>query len=169
MPIVHHVKKARKDNPVAKAGEPYYWWKNNWGPKRYSKTQPKPSQLTGSPFISEWLSIGEDLEEAVNNAATGDDLQTAIDEAKDRIEALRDETEGNLENMPEGLQQGPTGELLQERIDGCEQWADALDAVDTDIPDADHIDEEDGDITDPQELILDRAQEIMDADPGVAG
>ena len=43
MPRVHHVKSARKDNPVAKKGESYYWWKFRYGGKRYSKT-PRPGR-----------------------------------------------------------------------------------------------------------------------------
>ncbi len=51
MPRVTHVKKARKDNPVCKAGESYYWWKFRYGGKRYSLTRPRPSQLTQSAYF----------------------------------------------------------------------------------------------------------------------
>lgn len=52
MPRVHQVKKARKDNPVCKRGESYYWWKFRNGGKHYSLTYPKQSQLTQSPYLS---------------------------------------------------------------------------------------------------------------------
>jgi hypothetical protein len=63
MPRVHHVKKARKDNPVAKVGESYYWWKNFRSPKRFSKTFPKRSQLTGSDKLSRLYGAAEDVSE----------------------------------------------------------------------------------------------------------
>lgn len=44
MAKVHFVKSAQKDNPVAKKGESYYWWKpmvgGRGGAKRYSKDRP---------------------------------------------------------------------------------------------------------------------------------
>ena len=52
MPNVTLVRKARKDNPVCKAGESYYWWKFRNGGRNYSLTYPKPSQLTQSVYLS---------------------------------------------------------------------------------------------------------------------
>ena len=46
-PRVHYVKSARKDNPVAKKGEPYYWWQSYCSPKQFSKTPPRPWSLVG--------------------------------------------------------------------------------------------------------------------------
>ncbi len=53
MARAHFVKKARKDNPAAgiKAGDSYYWWKFRRGGKHYSKTAPRPSQLTQSEYL----------------------------------------------------------------------------------------------------------------------
>jgi hypothetical protein len=130
MPRLHYVKKARKDNPAVKAGEPYYWWKHAWSAKQYSKTRPRASQLTQSEFMSEYLSMGEDFEDALNGTDTVEDVQSAVDDLKDRIEQLIDETQGKLDNMPEPLQEGETGQMMQERIDGLEAWADELDGVD---------------------------------------
>ena len=48
MPRVHHVKKARKDNPAVKKGQPYYHWQRYRSRKQYSATYPKRSQLTSS-------------------------------------------------------------------------------------------------------------------------
>lgn len=143
MPRVHYVKSARKDNPVAKTGEPYYWWKANWGPKRFSKTRPKPSQLTNSEYLSGAMSIGEDLQEALNNAGSVEDVKTAVEEAIGRIEEIRDETQDKLDNMPDGLKEGPTGELLQNRVDAMEEWQNELEALDTDVePDDDQTEED---------------------------
>jgi hypothetical protein len=50
------------------------------------------------------------------------DLESAADES----ESLGSEQEEKLNNMPEGFQQGSTGELLQARSDACQTVADTL-------------------------------------------
>ena len=44
-------------------------------------------------------------------------------------EALRElgsEQQEKYDNMPEGLQQGDTGQMLEERASNCESWADEI-------------------------------------------
>lgn len=125
---VHLVKSARKDYPAhgIKKGEPYYWWKFRYGGKHYSKTPPPPSQLTQSEFLSEWLSIGEDL--GREDGASFD--ETMADEYADRLDNLYGTLEDSLSNLPDSLQDAPTGELIQERMSACEEWADALRSLD---------------------------------------
>lgn len=118
MPRVHHVKKARKDNPAVKKGEPYYWWKFRHGGKRYSRTRPRPSQLTQSPYYSTVRSLVERIED--ESPTDYDDFQSLQEEIREEIENLGQECQENLDNMPDSLQYSPTGELLQERIDACE-------------------------------------------------
>jgi len=131
MPRVYHVKSARKDNPVAKIGEDYYWWQFAFGSKQFSKTPPKRSQLTQSGFLSNLY----DLQDGLQNRFTDidsieDDLQDFISE----LESMRDECQDSLDNMPEHLQEASTsGELLTERIDLLEQWISDLEAIDADI------------------------------------
>lgn len=124
MPRVYHVKKARKDNPVCKKGESYYWWKFRFGGKRYSLTPPKPSQLTQSEFLGTLY----DIEDSFNTAEDLDGLKSIQEE----VEMLRDETEEKLENMPDSLQYSPTGELLQERIDFCDELISEFDNIEED-------------------------------------
>lgn len=136
MARAYFVKKARKDNKAAgiKKGDSYWWWKLSIRhPRQISKTQPRGSQLTGSEYESQALQIQEALEDtlAAENL-TADDVTNAIDEAKSSIQDLASETEEKLQNMPEGLQQGPTGELLQERVDNLQAWESELDSIDTD-------------------------------------
>lgn len=134
MTSVHHVKKARKDNEVVKAGEPYYWWKfGPHFPKQLSATPPKAWQLTTSPFLQTLYQIQEDISTA--KVTTADDLAELISGWVGQIIELRDETEESLSNMPEGLQEGDTGQLLQERIDGLENWESELDGIDLEPPD----------------------------------
>src|SRR5688500_15891789 len=119
---------ARKDYPQQgiKKGETYYKWSIKTGPisgRTYkSKTYPKPLQLTGSEFMSTLYSIEEDLgglsvDSEGTYAEKIEGVKDYIDEIIGQLEDLRSETQGKLDNMPEGLQQGGTGELLQERID----------------------------------------------------
>ena len=51
----------------------------------------------------------------------------------DELSNIRDETQDSLDNMPEGLQEGDTGQLLQERIDNLESAISDLECIDYDI------------------------------------
>lgn len=136
MPRVHHVKSARKDNPVAKVGESYYWWKFNFGQKMFSKTPPRRSQLTQSAFLSEMY----DIEDEINSFSASDmeEVDSFIDDIRDRLRNLRDETQSSLDNMPYHLQEtSDSGILMQERVDNVDAMIDELDGIDTDDEEAD--------------------------------
>lgn len=123
MAKVHFVKKAAKDNPAAgiKKGESYYWWQLYKRPKQFSKTRPKPSQLTGSEYRQQVMEAIEALEawEGVWAESDRDDLVA-------ELEGIRDTQQDRYDNMPEGLQQGDTGVLLEERINALEEWISEL-------------------------------------------
>jgi hypothetical protein len=140
MPKVNFVKKARKDiNSEIKAGDSYYWWKFRYGGKRVSKTPPKPKDLTQSDFLISLYSIEEEIE-----SFSADDKESFDSQKEDilsQIEDLKTETEDKLSNMPEQLQSAPTGELLQERIDGLEEWYSELEAIECEY-DEDELREE---------------------------
>jgi len=143
MPRVTHVKSARKDNPVCKKGESYYWWKFRYGGKRYSLTRPRPSQLTNSPYYSQVRSLVEQIEDT--NIADNDDFTALRDEITSELDNLRDECQSNLDNMPDSLQYSPTGELLQERIDACENAQSEVEGVeefDEEEPEQDDYDQD---------------------------
>jgi len=117
MPRVYHVKSARKKNPVADVGESYYWWKFAFGPKRFSKTYPKRSQLTQSSFLSQLY----DLEDGLDAEVQFEDCQSRLDEIVDTLNELMDECQSSLDNMPEHLQDtSDSGITLTERIDALE-------------------------------------------------
>lgn len=122
MPRVHFVKKAQKDYDEIKKGESYYWWKFRYSPKSRSKTRPTPRQLTRSEF---WGSI-YDLQDQVANCESLDELSNVIES----IRELATEQDDKKNNMPYSLQDGPTGELLSNREEGLNNWADELAAVD---------------------------------------
>ena len=152
MPRVTFVKSARKDNPVAKKGESYYWWKFRYGGKRYSKTRPRPSQLTQSAYFGTIRSLVEQIEDF--STSSYEDIQGLKEDIMNELENLRDETQEKLDNMAEyNLEYSPTGEMLQERVDALESAISDLDMIDEDWefdedePErGDFDDDEDGDI-----------------------
>lgn len=140
MTRAHFVKKAQKDNPVAKKGESYYWWQFAYGRKQYSKNPPTRSQLTQSSFLSQLYDIqDEDL-----GIHVVEDIEITRDDLVSRLESLRDECQDSLDNMPEHLQDSSNaGQLLTERIEGLENWISALESVDCEIDvDTTEIDED---------------------------
>lgn len=161
MTRAHFVKKARKNNPVANKGESYWWWKFKRGGKLYSKDRPKASQLIRSVFLSTYYSILESMD----GIETLVDLKDNFDSWKSEIEEMKYETEEKYENMPDPLKEGDIGQLLQERIQGLEDWINSLDSIE--IPD-DH-EQEEGDEKETEEEFVDRLlQEIRDTDPGLS-
>lgn len=132
MAKLHFVAKARKDHPAGgvKRGEPYWWWAfmqgGRGGPKHYSRTRPRRSQLTQSDFLAQ----AYDLEDRLGDCAGVEDLEAERDDIAQAIRDLGEEQQEKYDNMPEGLQQGPTGELLQGRAESCEQWAEEVESVD---------------------------------------
>ncbi len=133
MPKVTSVKSARNDYPDQgiKKGESYYWWAfmqgGRGGPKIRSKTYPKQSQLTQSAFWSAVYSVGEDHDTIPSNV---DDMDAEIDAIKDDLQNILDETQEKYDNLPDGLQQGQSGEQLQGRVDAIESAISDLDSVD---------------------------------------
>lgn len=135
MPRVIHVMHAQKDYPDAgiKKGEEYYHWKFRYGGLHRSKTPPKPSQLTQSEFLSSLYDIQDRLAEM-----TGDDISTLqgdVTSISEELNQMAEECREKHDNMPEGLQQGEVGQMLEERADACEGAASELDSVDFDIND----------------------------------
>ena len=130
MTKAHFVKKARKAHPAGgiKKGESYYWWAfmvgGRGGPKHYSKTPPRRSQLTQSEFLGSLYDIEDDLA-----ALTVETLEER-DDIVQRLNDLADEQEEKCNNMPEGLQQSGSGEMLTERAEACRNAATELEQVD---------------------------------------
>lgn len=139
MARAHFVKKARKAHKEGgiKKGESYYWWAfmvgGRGGPKHYSKTPPKRSQLTQSEFLGSLY----DLEDAISDLTADDGLESAVSDIAQQFRDLGDEQEGKKENMPDALQDSETGQMLEQRKDRCHEIADELDGLDfsVDTPD----------------------------------
>lgn len=118
--------KAGKDYPqhgITK-GELHYTWEifNGRTSRRYrQKAPPRRSQLTGSEFLSAIYDIEDDLAALTSL----DDLDDIIE----RLDTLASETQDKFDNMPEGLQQGDTGQMLEQRATGCAEAKDELESI----------------------------------------
>ena len=141
MPRVNRVTKARKSQGKCskcgceiKAGDPYLYWAfmlgGRGGPKikRCAKPEcaPKPKDLTRSEF---WQAL-YGLQEEKWEADTIEDLESIKDDVVNQLQELLDSTQEKFDNMPEGLQQGDSGNTLQERIDAVQGAIDELENVD---------------------------------------
>lgn len=134
MARAHFVKKARRAYRAEgiKKGESYWWWKFKRGTKQRSKTQPRPSQLTQSEF---WGAV-YDLQERLDGLTESDGAESVRSEIECIIDEIRSLGSDQLDkqgNMPESLQQSETGELLENRATGCDDWADNVESAIGDI------------------------------------
>lgn len=126
MAQVHH-RKARKDYPDngVKKGDMYYYVSIKTGPRssRVMRqiTPFKRSQLTSSAFLGAMY----DIEDALPEVKDAEMVREIIGE----LEQLRDETQESFDNMPEQLQYGDTGQMLEERVQGCEVAIDELETA----------------------------------------
>lgn len=166
---VHHVKKARKDNPARgiKKGQEYWWAGYRLGRssfKRYWAKPPRPSQVTASDFLANAWGIQEEMQDA--QPADQAELETLRDDWAERIREIADECQEKFDNMPDGLQQGDTGQLLESRVESMESWADEVEGVDVDWeaaePDEDATEEDLGENTDPGDPVDDDGRTFGD-------
>jgi len=141
MPRVTHVLKARKDNRVAKKGEPYYWWKPYGSGKQMSASYPKPSQLC-SGRKSEVMATQEGLAESLEaNNFDWENPESAFESGKETCEETAEqfreqgqEYNDGADNMPESLQYGEQAENMREMGQSLESAADELDDVEWECP-----------------------------------
>jgi hypothetical protein len=159
MPRVHFVQKAAKDNSVVKKGESYYWWKFRFGGKRFSKTRPRPSQLTPSDKLSRIYAAQEAIEDTeIPQASDSDSPKDLADAVRDVAQAWRDQAEelrsvaeeyeesaSNMEEYFQGSSQvdeiREKGEQVGSDADEADSQADAIDSIADDIENIEVADE----------------------------
>lgn len=143
MPRVTTVNKARVDQGACgkcstpiKVGSPYRWWKFRYGGRRVRcmnpACAPRPSDLTQSEFLGTLYDIEETVSTAVAELRDGgepSDCAQALRDAAEELRNLGTDCQDKLDNMPESLQQGDTGQLLENRAQECESKADELDSA----------------------------------------
>lgn len=131
---VQIIKKSRKEYKCSKcgkvipAGSRYYKGEINFGPTiiRCTECGLESWEVTTSDYQ---LQAGEIVYRWRENYGVSQD---GIDSIVSDLESLRDELQDRLDNMPEGLQDGDVGQLLQERIDTLEDAISEMESIDVD-------------------------------------
>lgn len=131
MARIERINKARKEQKCSKCGEVIvvgmpYLKATPYRQRpiiRCTKCGLKSYETSGSEYVKECGAIVEDWRENYDlNESTADEIASALEE-------LRDQQQDSLDNMPENLQQGDTGCMLQERIDSLECTIDELNNI----------------------------------------
>lgn len=158
MARVHHVKRARKAHRGygIRKGQEYWWASYRVGRssiKRVWDHPPRPSEVTRSEFLSAIYGHQETLEDTAGNAVTVEDVHSLgqdMEAAAAEIEQLADEQEEKYGNMPDGLQQGDTGQLLERRADQARTIASELEDAGSTLQDFTFDPEEDAEATEEE-------------------
>lgn len=147
MAKVQVIQKSRKEYKCSKCGKvipvgsTYYKGEINFGPTiiRCSDCKLEAWEVT----TSDWqLSTGAIINRWEENYGLS---ESTPEELRDEIESIMNDQQERLDNMPESLQEGDVGQLIQERIYACEAAIDELDNVDIDNLKADALSEYIGD------------------------
>lgn len=133
MPRVKQVR-AAKDYPRhgIKKGDLHYHWKikqQRGGIEFRSLTPPKRSQLTTSAFLGPLYDIQDSIDAITHDASAVDALRSIAEE----VTTLGEEQREKYENLGENFQQGSTGELLDERANGCDDWVSEIERAADDL------------------------------------
>lgn len=128
------IDKSRKEFRCSKCGEvipigsAYYRGELNFAHDiiRCSKCRLKPWEVTTSDYK---LSVGNIVYNWREDFGVSEDV---IEQIADELESIRDDLQDRLDNMPEGLQEGDAGQILQDRIDCLEYAIDELNSIDID-------------------------------------
>lgn len=133
MARVHHVKHARKDNPVCKKGEDYYHWTPFRSAKRYSKTYPRGSQLC-SGRKSEVMAHQEALADDLSAATDYEEIKAACEACAEGLRQCGEEYKESAENMREYFPDSEQADNMEEMAQSLETQADELEGLDFDGP-----------------------------------
>lgn len=133
MAKVQLVKKSRKEHvcqrcrKVIAVGMPYYKGIINFHPDiiRCQECGLESWEVTTSDYQ---LRLGE----IAYRWQDGGVDESSIDSVLSDLESLRDNTQDSLDNIPENLQDSPTAELLQERVDNLESVIGEVESIDLD-------------------------------------
>ena len=154
---ITRIQKSRKENTCGRCrkkievGQPYLRGDLNFARPviRCCKCGLEPWEVTTSDYQ---LSVGEVVYRWQENYEV---TEEGRDSMVCDLESIRDDLQDRLDNMPEGLQQGDTGQLLQDRID-------QLDAAISDLENIDFDEDEENDV-DPEDREIEYRTEIESA------
>lgn len=119
------------DEILINTGESYWTWCFYGGQPIYSKTKPRQSQLTNNSFKQELYSIQESVEDF--SPEDPDEVGEFVEELISNLEELRDTCQESFDNIPEQLQEGNSGQILQERIENLDDVIYNLENIDTEF------------------------------------
>lgn len=119
------------DEILINVGESYWTWCFYGGQPIYSKTKPRQSQLTNNSFKQELYSIQESVEDF--SPEDPDEVGEFVEELISNLEELRDTCQESFDNIPEQLQEGNSGQILQERIENLDDVIYNLENIDTEF------------------------------------
>lgn len=149
MARIERINKSRKEQKCSKCGEVIavgmpYLKATPYRQRpiiRCTKCGLKSYETSGSEYVKEVGSIVEDWQESYG-------IRDGVaEEIASTLEDLRDQQQDSLDNMPEQLQDGDTGMMLQNRIDSLDTAIDELGDVsweDCEIDSKDEVLEEIG-------------------------
>ena len=158
------------DEILINVGESYWTWCFYGGQPIYSKTKPRKSQLTNNPFKQELYAIQESVEDF--STEDPDEVGEFVEELISNLEELRDTCQESFDNTPEQLQEGNSGQILQERIENLDDVISNLENIDTEFSSELDESEKDGmsqeewerqEEDEREEWIADKIGEINDA------
>lgn len=126
------VNKSRKEFKCSKCGQvipigsAYYRGELNFAHAiiRCSKCKLQPWEVTTSDYK---LSVGNIIYNWKQEYGVD---ENTVEQLADELDSIRDDLQERLDNMPEGLQEGDAGQILQDRIDGLDSAIDELNNID---------------------------------------
>lgn len=129
---INQIQKSRKEYTCSKCGctiengNSYIRGEINFGPSiiRCTSCGLRHYEVTTSDYIRQVGEIVENWRENYPSDTSG------IDDLVSTLEEIRDDLEGKLDNMPDGLRDGDTGNLLADRIDNLESAISDLESID---------------------------------------
>ena len=141
MPRVHHVKSARKDNPVAKVGESYYWWEFRFGGKKFSRTPPRRSQLTQSEKLGRAYELAERMDDIpLDTDFDHDSLKEAVENFVSILESitqdiqeLAGEYRESAENIRASFSESPTADDCEEKAEELDGWVIEIESASSEL------------------------------------
>lgn len=138
-----HTRRCKTCNHDIQAGESYTWrgiMVGSRGVKEFwcSNHPPTRRDLERSEFQQALIGMEDERDTAVKSfrestEPDASDLASTIRDIAEQLSFLADETEEKYENMPDGLKEGDTGQLLEARAEACREKIDEFNGVADDL------------------------------------
>lgn len=135
MAKVHTVEKSRKECKCGKCGKTipvgskYVWGQRFKAPNKTIRCTDcglESYELSGSEWVQSIGAMTNDFGTTYGYSEDG------IADAISTLEELRDNSQDSYDNLPENFQYGEQGELLENRVEQCDEAIDSLESIDID-------------------------------------